>query len=181
MVPHLARPHVRLSGAVVAFVVLSATGGLRAQPAARVPAPAVPPAPPPRLFAGYSQPAIPPAACRFVSAGEVDCQMPGMIVGRYVIEAAGASTAQAAGAAQALQIVVGDQVCGVGRDTEPWSSGSRTFRFDCAVTLLSDQPVAVRVLYADEKAVKDPKGPAVKIEALSWNGVLGALPFAPKQ
>jgi hypothetical protein len=108
--------------------------------------------------------------------------MPGMIAGRYVIESAGSSTAQGPGAVQAMQIVVADRVCGLARDTAgTWSSGRRTFRFDCAVTLLSEQPVLVRVLYADEKAVKDPKGPAVSIRPLAWNGVLDVLPFAPKQ
>jgi hypothetical protein len=163
-------------------------GGAIAQTAPKpaVSPPAAPTAPAslpalPRLFAGYAQPAIPPASCRAVSAGEVDCQTPGMIAGRYVVETAGSSTAQGAGAVQVLQIIVADQVCGVGRTTSAWSSGARTFRFDCAVTLLSDRPVAVKVFYADEKAIKDPKGPMVKIEPVAWNGVLGALPFAPKQ
>jgi hypothetical protein len=188
MTARSARPPLRRAGAAPTLLAIVLAGGAIAQtasksavspPAAPAPAASLPPLP--RAFAGYAQPAIPPASCRVVSAGEVDCQMPGMIAGRYVVETAGTSTAQAAGAVQVLQIVVADQVCGVGRTTSAWSSGARTFRFDCAVTLLSDRPVVVKVLYADEKAVKDPKGPVVKIEPLAWNGVLGALPFAPKQ
>jgi hypothetical protein len=135
----------------------------------------------PRAFAGYGHPAIAPSACRAVSAAETQCVIPAMTAGRYLIEAAATSTAQAAGAAQALQIVVAGDVCGVAREAGTWTSGARTFRFDCAVTLLADQPVPVRVIYADEKAAKDPKGPAVTITALPWNGVMGALPFAPHQ
>jgi hypothetical protein len=163
---------------VVACALLALAGGAGAQ---TPPRPAPPAAGPPRVFAGYAQPAVPPSACRVVNAGEVDCQFPGMIIGRYVIETAGTSTAQGAGASHALQILVADQVCGAGRSTDAWSSGARTLRLDCAITLLSDQPVAARVLYVDDKATKDPKGPVVTIRPLAWNGVLSAVVFAPKQ
>jgi hypothetical protein len=179
--PPVSPARVAPTFAVLASAALVIAGGALAQTTkAAAPAAAAASALP-RLFAGYSQAAIPAAACRLVSAGEVDCQTPGMIAGRYVIQAAGTSTAQGAGAVQVLQIVVGDQVCGVGRNTAAWSSGSRTFRMDCATTLVSDRPVSIRVLYADEKAVKDPKGPVVTIQPLAWNGVLSTLPFAPKQ
>jgi hypothetical protein len=104
-----------------------------------------------------------------------------MTAGRYLIEASGTSTAQGAGALQQMQIVVGDQLCGVGRDTAAWSAGARTFRFDCLTTILTDRPLEVRAIYIDAKAAKDPKGPTVAIRPLGWNGVLSTLPFAPSQ
>jgi hypothetical protein len=168
------------------FLILAGPGVAqeRSSPGAQPPSLPLPPAaaPLPRAFAGYAQPAIPPSACQVVSAAETRCIIPANTAGHYLIEAAGSSTAQGAGAAQALQIVVADQVCGIGRHTQgTWSSGRRTFRFDCAVTFLADQPVTVRVIYADEKAVKDPGGPIVAIRPLPWNGVLATQPFAPKQ
>jgi hypothetical protein len=138
-------------------------------------------APLPRAFAGYAQPSIPASACRVVNATGATCQIPAMTAGRYLIEAAGTSTAQGAGAEQELQIVVGGQVCGAAQNTQAWSSGPRTFRFDCAATLLTDRPVNVVVIYADKNAVKDPKGPTLAVRPVGWNGVLTTLPFAPRQ
>jgi hypothetical protein len=135
----------------------------------------------PHAFAGYTQPAIGPAACRSANPAETQCVIPAMTAGRYRIEAAATSSAPTVGANQVLQIDVGGVQCGVGRDNAPWTSGSRTFRLDCEVTLLSDGPVPVKVTYADSQATKDPKGPVVTFTALPWNGVLDSQAFAPRQ
>jgi len=136
---------------------------------------------PPRAFAGYAQPAIAPSACKMISIAQTQCEIPPMTAGRYLIEAAGTSSAPAAGANQALEIDVAGRRCGVGRDSVAWKSGPRTFRLDCEVTLLTDTPLTVKVIYADAAATKDPKGPAVTIRPLPWTGVLSAQPFAPGQ
>jgi hypothetical protein len=143
--------------------------------------PAAPAAALPRAFAGYAQPALGAGACKAVNAGETRCQFPAMTAGRYRIEAAGTSSSPQAGANQVLQIDVGGQRCGVGRDSGAWKGGPRTFRLDCEVTVLTDTPLGVRVVYADANAVRDPKGPAVTIVALPWSGVLAAQAFAPPQ
>jgi hypothetical protein len=116
-----------------------------------------------------------------VSPAETRCVIPAMTAGRYRIEAAGTSSAPSVGANQVLQIDVGGAQCGVGRDNAPWTAGSRTFRLDCEVTLLSDASIPVKVTYADSQATKDPKGPAVTFTALPWNGVLDSQAFAPRQ
>ncbi len=136
---------------------------------------------PPRAFAGYAQPAIPPTACKVIDTAQTQCEIPAMTAGRYLIEAAGTSSAPAVGANQALEIDVAGRQCGVGRDSAAWKSGARTFRLDCEVTLLTDAPLTVKVIYADAAATKDPKGPAVNIRPLPWTGVLSTQPFAPRQ
>src|SRR6184192_3468456 len=72
------------------------------------------PAPPsvPRAFSDYSQPDVTPGLCRNVSPTQTQCVIPAMTAGRYLIEGAGTSTATAADAQQAVQIVVGDTACG---------------------------------------------------------------------
>ncbi len=157
-------------GPIFALAALGAAGASAAQVAGL-----------PRAFASYAQPAISAAACRSLGPAETQCVIPAMTAGHYIIEAAATSTAQGVGANQVLEIDVGGGQCGVGRDTAPWASGSRTFRLDCEVNLLSDAPVAVRVIYADSQAVKDPKGPVVTFKALPWSGVLSAQAFAPRQ
>jgi len=135
----------------------------------------------PRAFAGYSQPAITASMCGRVNAGESQCVIPAMTAGRYLIEAAGTSTAQGADARQGLEIVIGDTSCGIARPANPapWTSGPRTFRIDCEVTLIADSPITVRAIYGDVHAVKDPKGPSLSILPMAWQGVLGARMFAP--
>lgn len=146
---------------------------------AAAPVPAQPLAPLPRAFAGYAQPEIPPSACRVVSAAETRCTMPPMTAGRYLVEAIGTATAQGVGARQQMEIVVGDQLCGVGRDLAAWSSGTRSFRFDCLAAVLTDKPLEVRAIYIPTNAAKDAKGPRLVVRPLGWNGVLSTLPFAP--
>ncbi len=159
--------------AITLFAVPAFTVSVAAAPA--------PVGPLPRAFAGYNQPTIPATACRSLGPTEAQCVIPAMTAGRYLIEATGTSTSQGADAIQALEIDIGDRQCGVGKNAAPWPSGSRTFRLNCEVSLLSDSPVVVRVVYADAKAVKDPKGPTLAIQPLPWNGVLFSQPFVPKQ
>ena len=135
----------------------------------------------PRAFAGYAQNTVPADACRAVTAAEVRCEIPAMTAGRYLIEAAGTSSAPGAGANQAIEIDIGGRQCGGGRNASPWKSGARTFRVDCEAILLADTATSVRVVYADAQATKDPKGPIVTIRPLPWAGVLAARPFAPPQ
>ena len=139
------------------------------------------PTPLPRAFAAYAQPAIPPSACRLVSPAETRCVLPAMTAGRYLIEATGTATSQGAGARQQMEIVVGDQLCGVGRDMASWSSGARSFRFDCLTAVLTDKPLEIRAIYEPVNAAKDPKGPQLVVRPLGWNGVLSTLPFAPSR
>ena len=164
-----------VAGSVIVLAVASAHAAPTAAP---VPAPLTPL---PRAFAGYAQPQIPATACQVISAAEARCSIPAMTAGPYLIEATATSTATAADATQAMEIDVGGGRCGVGRNTAAWSSGARSFTFGCQVTVLADSPLSVRVLYGDKSATKDPRGPQVVIRPLPWNGVLSAVPFAPKQ
>ena len=140
----------------------------------------------PRAYPGYSQPDITAAACRTVSATQVTCTIPAMTAGRYVIHGAGASTATAATAGQAVQIQIGQRVCGkaerVASAQAPWAKGTvKTLMLDCEVNILTDRPLTVAVLYGDKDATMDPKGPTIRIERLGWDGVVSAQPFAPPQ
>jgi hypothetical protein len=160
---------------------LFAMSGLFTMPGLANAATATPVGPLPRAFTGYNQPTIPATACRSLGPTEAKCVIPAMTAGRYLIEATGTSTSQGADAIQALEIDIGGRQCGVGKNAAPWPSGARIFRLNCEVSLLSDSPVVVRVVYADAKAVKDPRGPTLAIQPLPWNGVLFSQPFVPKQ
>jgi hypothetical protein len=152
--------------------------------------PPPPPGPPPvlpRVFqqAGYSEPEIGPASCKAVNASETQCAVPAMTAGRYLIRAAGASTAQSPDAAQELRIVVGDQVCTAVRNpavATPWAVGTkRTFYSGCLVTILTDTPIAITALYADAKATKDPQGPQLTVLRQPWPGAFGGGPVSVNQ
>lgn len=161
------------------FMALAAASSAVAAATAASAQPATTPLP--HAFAGYTQPAIGPGLCKVVSPGETQCVIPAMSAGRYVIEAAGTSTAAGAAPQQALEIVVGDSSCGLGRNSKTWPTGRRTFRLSCEVRVVADAPITVRALYADAQATKDPKGPALVVRALPWDGVLSSRIFAPKQ
>jgi hypothetical protein len=143
---------------------------------------------PPKVFraAGYSQPELGPTACKAVSAAEVQCVVPAMTAGAYLVRASASSTAQAPDAAQQITIVAGDQSCTSTRKPDaatPWAVGSaRTFQSACVFTFLTDTPLVIAVIYLDAKAAKDPKGPQVTITRASWTGVLGsAMPVSIPQ
>jgi hypothetical protein len=165
-----------------ALVLAGAASAQPAQPAA----PAVPPTPP-RLFAqaGYSEPAIPASACKAVSAAQTTCAIPAMTAGRYFAKAAATSTATAAGAAQQITIVAGDQHCTATWSPDPkapWAVGSRrTFVAGCVFSIVTDAPMSVTAVYLDEKAAKDAAGPTLSIVPQPWTGALSALPVSIKQ
>lgn len=158
-------------GAFAALLALAAPVAL-AQPVVK---------PLPKAFEAYQQHDITPGLCHVVNASEAQCVIPEMTAGPYAIEVAGTSTAQAAGATQKLRILVGAVDCATGQNTAAWSQGARTFRLGCAVTLLTDQSMIIRVLYEDAHATKDPAGPLVSVRRLPWQGVLNVTPYVPKQ
>ncbi|MDQ0464724.1 hypothetical protein QO010_002508 [Caulobacter ginsengisoli] len=178
-----------IMGAVMAmFGVAAPSAQTPTAPAAKPPvAPAaVAPVGPPKGLPGYSQPEITAAYCRNISPTQTSCTLPAMTAGRYVVQATGTSTASGAGAAQALVIQVGDRTCGRA-DRKPvpppnaWTAGAKTIALNCELVVMADRPLTVSALYADDKAVKDPKGPTLIITRAPWEGVLSVTPFAPPQ
>jgi hypothetical protein len=163
-----------------AVALLAMAGAAAAQPQG-APAPQPPPSPP-RVFlaAGYSQPDITPGFCRVVDPGQAQCTIPAMTAGRYLVLATGTSTATAADAAQQIQIAADDQGCTATRGADakqPWAVGAKnTLVAACALTVISDTPVTVVVLYRDMKATKAPAGPQVSIRRVPWVGVFAAQP-----
>lgn len=157
-----------------------------AAPSAQTP-PATPAAPlgPPRAYQGYSQPEIGAVYCRVMNSGQTTCTLPAMTAGRYLVKATGTSTAQGAGAAQQLSIVVGNRVCGPATrkptTTAPWTAGAKTIRLNCEILVLADRPLAVSAVYADTKATKAPAGPSLTLERLPWEGVLDVAPAPTTQ
>jgi hypothetical protein len=167
--------------AALAVAATALAGAAAAQPAA---APTVPLGPP-RAFSEYNQPDITPGLCRNINANVSQCTIPAGTAGRYVIHAAGTSSAPRAGAKQALQILIGDAAmarpCATATNSNAWTSGARTFRLDCAVTLLTDRSLTVFVRYADENATKDPAGPTISVQRLPWDGILDMQYSVPNQ
>lgn len=152
-------------------------------PAAAVPAP---PLGPPRGFVGYTQPDIGASACRVVSPTQTTCTIPAMTAGRYLIEASGTSTSTAAGSVQRIAIVIGSTNCGQAERkptaTAPWAVGAaKTLKLQCEVEVLSDRPLAVTAVYADDKATKAATGPTLTVKRLPWDGVLSTRVAAPPQ
>lgn len=170
---------------LLAIAALALGGAAAAQ--TRTPPPPAPPPVLPKVFqmAGYSEPEIGGPACKVVNASEAQCAVPAMTAGRYLIRAAGASTAQAPDAAQELRIVVGDQICTAVRNPdvrEPWAVGAkRTFYSGCLVIILTDTPIAITALYGDAKATKDPQGPQLTVIRQPWPGAFGGGPVPVNQ
>jgi hypothetical protein len=163
-----------------------ANGAASAQPAPGA-APAAPPASPvgpPRAFTGYTQPDITPGLCRTVSPQVAECTIPQNTAGRYVIEAQGTSSAPKPNAKQQISIYLFDgaygRLCG---QTQPvaWTTGARTIKLNCLVTIVTDRPILVRVTYADENATRDPAGPKMIIRRLNWDGIVEMSASAPQQ
>jgi hypothetical protein len=161
--------------------------GVAAPSAQTPPAPTAPAAPlgPPRAFQGYSQPDITPAYCRVVNPGQTTCTLPAMTAGRYLVKASGTSTATGAGASQKLALVVGARSCGIAERKPtaqaPWASGPKTIRLNCEIMVLSDRPLPITVVYADDKATKAPAGPVLTLVRLPWEGVLATSVAPTKQ
>ena len=165
-----------------ALVLLA--GAAQAAPAETGGGAQLPPLGPPSAFSGYNQPDITPGLCKKVNESSSQCVIPAMTAGRYYIEASGTSTAAALGAAQQLEIVIGDTQCPIGtRGVDAtWKTGTpRTFKFGCVTTIITDRPLTVQVGYRDEKATKDPKGPTLSIRRLPWGGVMTVTQFIPAQ
>lgn len=171
-----------------AIATIGATAPAAQTPAARPAAPAAIPAPlgPPRAFVGYTQPDIGASACRTINANQTACTIPAMTAGRYLIEASGTSTANAAGAVQKLGIVVGGTNCGTAdrrpTPTSPWPTGAaKTIKLQCEVEILTDRPLVVAAVYADDKATKAATGPTLVVKRLPWDGVLSVRVGSPPQ
>jgi hypothetical protein len=171
-----------------AIATLGASAPAAQTPTARPAAPAVPAEPlgPPRAFVGYTQPDIGASACRMINPGQTACTIPGMTAGRYLIEASGTSTANTAGALQKLTIIVGSTGCGTAdrrpTPTNPWPAGTaKTIRLQCEVEILTDRPLTVTAVYADDKATRSGTGPTLVVKRLAWDGVLSVRVGSPKQ
>jgi hypothetical protein len=123
-------------------------------------------------FPGFGHPAIGPDGCKVINPSQAQCVIPARTAGRYVIDAAGTSTATAAGAVQSIVIGGPTWQCAQATNKAPWATGARTFRVECVVNVLTDQPLAVNVLYRDANAAKDPKGPVLTVTPIAWNGVV---------
>ncbi|HWA63885.1 MAG TPA: hypothetical protein VG939_21095 [Caulobacteraceae bacterium] len=152
---------------VLAAAIVLASSAAAAQPAQMPPLP--------KLFAGYTQHDVTPGLCRNVSPKQTQCIFPEMTAGRYMIEVSGTSTATAANAAQAIQIAVGNAVCGGGlrRNTQPLVVGKpSTLKLACETTIVTDTTLAVTAVYDDANATKDPKGPTLAIRRLPWTGIV---------
>ena len=143
----------------------------------------------PRLFqaAGYSQPDITPGLCEIVGPKETRCVIPEMTAGRYVIVAAGTSTATGEGAAQAIDIRLDnggeEQVCAKAvtpKTAKPWTEGASTIRVACVVQIISDDKIIVRATYADSHATTVQKGPTLQFQRVHWSPVWSAV-AAPVQ
>jgi len=129
---------------------------------------------------GYGHPAVGPDSCRTLSPSQAQCVIPARTAGRYVIDASGTSTATGAGAVQSIAVGGPAWVCIQAANRTPWSTGSRTFHVQCAVTVLTNEPLAVNVIYRDANARMDPKGPTLAIAAAPWNGILNVQPIGAK-
>lgn len=103
-----------------------------------------------------------------------------MTAGRYVIRASGTSMPVGAKPRQQLTIIVANRNCAQTIDYTSWTGGSRTIRAICDVTILSDTPVLVSVVYADIQALKVASGPEVVFERVRWDGVLQMRDASPK-
>lgn len=131
-------------------------------------------------FAGYAHPDIGPDDCKVISPGETQCVIPPKTAGRYIVEAAGTSTAKGEGASQVLSIRGKGYQCAQVSNTAKWSSGPRTFRMVCVINVLTDEPLTIRAIYADKNATKDPKGPVLRFQRVSWNGILDSTYLGAK-
>jgi hypothetical protein len=151
--------------------------------AAKPPAPArvsnTPPDVPLRGLQQYRHPAIPASACRLVNAGRKDCVIPAMTAGRYLIQATGSSMSMGPKARQQLTIIVANRACAKIANFTPWTGTTRGVTATCEVSILSDEPVVISIVYADSQALKVASGPAVIIERGRWNGVLEMREIPP--
>lgn len=159
--------------ACIAIVLAAAAGASPAKAQTAAPA-AVPPATPAWLsgLPGYKHPEVTTSACKLVNSGRRDCVIPGMTAGRYLIRASGASMPVGAAPRQQLTIVVDNRNCAQAFDATVWTGKVRTITTTCEITILSDLPTVVSIVYADLQALKAAGGPEVTFQRLRWSGVL---------
>jgi hypothetical protein len=155
------QPALAVAAALAA--ALATSPGLAQTPSPTAPMPG---------FPGYGHPAIGPGDCKVLNPAQARCIIPAKTAGRYLVDATGTSTATAAGAVQ--QIIIGGPTwtCAQAVDHAPWASGPRTFHVQCVINVLTDEPLAVNVLYRDAKATKDPAGPVLTVQPIAWNGIV---------
>jgi hypothetical protein len=142
-------------------------------------APVAPPDTPLAAFPDYGHPEVTADNCTVKGPGRTECFIPAKTAGRYVVEAAGTSTATGPDATQTLFLGGPAWACNQPVTTKKgeWTSGVRTLKVACVVTVLADKPLAVVAVYDDTDAKKDPKGPVVTIRRMGWNGVLEVSNF----
>jgi hypothetical protein len=123
-------------------------------------------------FPGYGHPALGPGDCKALGPSQAQCIIPARTAGRYLIDAVATSTATGAGAVQSIAIGGSNWTCAQAVNRTPWSSGPRSFHVQCLATVLTDEPLAVNMLYRDTNATKDPKGPVLTVRPIPWSGIL---------
>jgi hypothetical protein len=158
-----------MKAALALFVALAATNAAVAQ-TANNPPPDVPMA----GVVGYNHPVIGPGDCKVVNPGLAICTIPAKSAGDYLAVASGTSTAKGAGAVQRITIGGNGWQCAKVTNTAKWASGPRTFRVACMIEVLTDQPLQVGVVYEDNNADKDPKGPTLTLQQAPWTGVISS-------
>ncbi len=164
--------------ALIALATAASAVSAAAQPANPGPDQPIPGIP------GYDQTVIGPDACHAVNPSVAVCAVPAKTSGRYLVVAAGTSTPNGPKPAQALTVGGKTFVCAKATDTSAWTSGPRTLRVECTVTILTDEPLEIGASYQDQDATKDPKGPQIVMQRMPWPGVidttgLGAQATAP--
>ncbi|MDR3513894.1 MAG: hypothetical protein P4L73_19830 [Caulobacteraceae bacterium] len=143
---------------------------------------AAPPSPPDQplgAFPDYGHPEIGAASCQVKDPAHTECFIPAKTAGRYLIEAAGTSTATGPDATQTLVVGGPGWTCNQPVSTKKgeWTGGQRTLQVACVVTVLADTALPVVAIYADTDAKMDPKGPVLTIRRVPWNGVLAVTNF----
>ena len=130
-------------------------------------------------LAGYSHPDIGAPQCRLINAGRRDCVIPAKTSGAYVIRATGRSMAMGARPRQQLTIIVANRNCAQTMNIKAWSGSTRPLTASCEVSVLSDTPVLVSVVYADFQALKEASGPEVVFSPVRWSGVVEMRDVTP--
>lgn len=135
---------------------------------------------PPAVFGDYNHPEVSPDACKATGPGQTVCFLPPKTMGRYLITAAGASTASGPDATQAIAIGGPGWACGqpAGTKKGDWTApGPRVMVARCVISVLSDDPVKIVVSFGGADAKLAPDGPKVTLQPIPWDGVLEAGDF----
>lgn len=135
---------------------------------------------PPAVFGGYTHAVLNADACNVSGPGQTICILPPKTMGRYLITAAGTSTANGPDATQVIAIAGPGWACSQPVSTKKgqWTTpGPRILIARCVITVLSDDPVKIVVSFggADSKLAAD--GPKVILQPVPWNGILETSDF----